>query len=252
VTGRHGKGTRKDGKNMIARARELGYTVVFTREELMAVPKGTKKVLGVFAENETMNAGTEEELRSKGLPLYVAGAPTIAEMASFATRFLSSNPRGFLLVLNEEGSDNFAGSNNAKGVLEGTRRADEAIGVLAEFVARNPKTLLLTVADAPSGGLTLLGRLSSGEMKLGQPLPAADDNGAPIDGQDGKGTAPFEAKADRNGQAFPFAVSWGTKADDAGGVLARATGYGADMVKGRFDNTDVYRVLYFVLFGKKL
>jgi alkaline phosphatase len=252
MRGRHGNGTRKDGLNLIERARSMGYAIAYTREELEKVPVTAKRVLGVFAENETAYAVSEEELAAKGLPLYVPDAPTIAEMGEFAVKFLSRNVKGFLLVMNEEGSDNYAAANNAKGVLEATRRADDAIGRLSAYVARNPNALLLTLADAPSGGLTLLGRLASGELKAGQALPPHDDNGAPIDGIEGTGSAPFLAKPDRQGQVFPFAVSWGTKADDAGGVLAKAVGLRAELVRGRFDSTDVYRLLYRVLLGKDL
>jgi hypothetical protein len=54
------------------------------------------------------------------------------------------------------------------------------------------------------------------------------------------------------GRRFPFAVSWGTRADVSGGVVARALGYKSELVKAPFDNTDVYRVLYEVLLGKRL
>jgi alkaline phosphatase len=154
--------------------------------------------------------------------------------------------------MNEEGSDNYSGANNARGALESLKRSDEAIGVLARFVARNPKTLLLNTADAPSGGFTLMGRLSgSTVMELGKPLPERDANGAPLDGRDGAASAPFESAPDRTGQRFPFAVSWGTLADVSGNVVARAMGYKSELVKGPFDNTDVYRVLYQVLLGKQ-
>lgn len=50
--GTHGPGLRTDGRNLITEARAAGYTVVFTREELLAVPAGTQKLLGLFAAAE--------------------------------------------------------------------------------------------------------------------------------------------------------------------------------------------------------
>jgi alkaline phosphatase len=253
-TGKHGKpGVRKDGLNLITRARELGYTVVYTKDELMKTPLTAKKVLGVFAANELIGSGTEEEMKEKGIAIFESSAPTIAEMADFGTRFLSRNPKGFFLAMNEEGADNFSGSNNARAVLESLKRANEAIGVLSAFVARHPKTLLINTADAPSGGFTLLGRLlAPNKMELGQPLPPRDNNGAPIDGRDGTGTMPFESAPDRAGRTFPFAISWSTLDDVSGGVVVKAAGYKSNLVQPPFDNTDVYRVLYTVLIEKPL
>jgi alkaline phosphatase len=56
VEGRHGAGEGEDGVNLIARAKELGYTVAYNREELLALdPATTDRVLGVFAHNHTFN-----------------------------------------------------------------------------------------------------------------------------------------------------------------------------------------------------
>jgi alkaline phosphatase len=253
-TGRHGEaGKRKDGLDLIARARELGYTVVYTRAELLATPLTAKRVLGVFAAHELSNADTEEKLAAEKVPLFVPGAPSTAEMADFAVKFLSRNPKGYFLAMNEEAADNFAGYNHAAGTIEGMRQADAAIGVLRAHVAKNPETLLLVTADAPAGGLVVLGRIGNpSKIQTGQPLPPRDENGAPIDGVAGTGSVPFVAKPDRFGQALPFAIAWGTLQDDAAGVVARAEGYKSELVRGSFDNTDIYRVIYAALFGRKL
>ena len=49
MMGKHGQpGVRKDGRNLIRRAQELGYQIVYTREELYSLSSETEKVLGVF------------------------------------------------------------------------------------------------------------------------------------------------------------------------------------------------------------
>ena len=251
-SGRHGvPGLRKDGLDLIARAKELGYTIVFTRDELLATPMTATRVLGIFAGRELSNAASEEDLRAQHLPLFVPSAPSTAEMTTFALRFLARDPDGFFLAMNEETADNAAGFNNATGVIEGLARADAAIGVLRAHLDRHPQSFMLVTADAPAGGMAVLGRIGNpSKIQIGQPLPARDENGAPIDGQEGTGTVPFIAKPDRFGDALPFAVAWATLQDDAGGVLVRAAGNGSERVRGSFDNTDVYRVLYASLFGR--
>ncbi len=272
VAGRHGNGRRTDGVNLIARATELGYTIVYTRDELMQVSAGTAtKVLGVFASRNTFNAATEEALRDNGLPHYWPWAPTIAEMSAATLEILARNPKaataGMFIVAEEEGTDNFGNSANASGSFEAGKRSDEAIGVFADFVNNNPNTLLITAADSSAGaknivGLTpaMLKHLWAGYTTKGkvQEFPfnsRADGTWAltPLDGVDGALTTPssmFMAAPDKTGRRMPFAVTW-VRLDVSGGIVARAMGYNAELVSelGVVDNTDIYRIMYYTLFG---
>jgi alkaline phosphatase len=265
VMGRHGAGGRGDGLNLIQRAKELGYTVVYTREELLALPPTATRVLGVFAHWHTFNDKTEEALRAAGLPLYVPTAPTVAEMSRAALEILSRNPRtaarGFFMVSEEEGTDNFPNATNAPGSFEAGRRADEAFGVYREFVRRNPRTLLLTAADSSAGSKNIVdwrGTVAEPGHVVGKgPVNSGPDGRfvyAPFDGVDGAGTAPFVSAPDRTGTTFPFAVAWAFRWDLAGDILVRAEGLGAGRVRelGVVDNTDIYRLMYLTLFDRWL
>jgi alkaline phosphatase len=253
VRGRFGEGARTDGLNLIDRLRQLGYTVVYTREELLNLPEGATRVFGVFASNHTFNDRTEEDLRRAGLPMYEPTAPTIAEMIRVAVRVLSRNPRGFFLVAEEEGTDNFGNANNASGTLEAGRRADEAIGFIRQLIRAHPNTLMLTTADSDAGGLQVVGpnRAAAETAFAGGVVPARDpNNGAPLDGVEGTGGRPFMSAPDRAGQRLPFAIAWATLFDVTGGILVRAVGRNAELVRGTMDSTDVYRVMYQTLFGR--
>jgi glycerophosphoryl diester phosphodiesterase len=71
TVGRFGEeGIREDGRNLIEEAEAMGYTVVYTREELQSLPAGTEKVLGVFAAEDTYNDTTEEANAAAGLENY--------------------------------------------------------------------------------------------------------------------------------------------------------------------------------------
>jgi alkaline phosphatase len=253
VNGRHGAGEREDGLNLIERARQLGYTVVFTREELLAVDLArTEKLLGVFARNHTFNDQTEERNREQNRPEYVAGAPTIAEMANAALTILSRNANGFLLVAEEEGTDNFGNNNNAKGQMEALRRADEAIGVFQRFIQGNPRTLMLMTADSEAGGLQVLGAASMDNLEPGRNLPERDKNGSPIDGVEGTGSAPFLSAPDRAGVRHPFAIAWGAADDTSGNILVRGVGLNSDQIRGHIDNVGIYTLMHRTLFGSNL
>ena len=105
---------------------------------------------------------------------------------------LATHDRPFLMVVEEEGSDNFANDNNAAGALEALRRADEAIGVVLEHIEDNPQTLLVTAADSDAGGLEVMAVRD--REAFGLPLPAVTGNGSPIDGRGGTGQNPADFK----------------------------------------------------------
>ena len=248
VMGRHGQpGTRKDGRNLIEEAMQLGYVVVYNRKEMFELPPLTEKVLGVFAPFHTFNDMTEEALNEHQLPHYSPEAPTLAEMTKMALILLESREKQFLMVIEEEGSDNFANDNNASGALAALQRADDAIGVALGYLAKNPNTLLITAADSDACGMQVVNVRKEEEFE--QPLPESLSNGVPLDGRGGTGTLPFVAKPDRNGTELYFAISWASDDDIAGGVIAKAHGMNAEYLPNNVDNTDIYRLMYRTLFG---
>ncbi len=246
VEGVHGEGVREDGRNLVEEAREAGYRVVYTAEELARVPAGAGRVLGLFASYHTFNDRSEEELAEAGLPLYVDGAPTVAEMSRAALRVLGASGERFLLVIEEEGTDNFGNNNNAAGTLEALRRTDEAVGVLHDYVRANPETLLLMAADSDGGGMRLVGVPDGVEMEV---LPESDWNGSPFDGVGGTGTAPFVSTPDRFGNTHRFGIAWSAGVDVTGGILVRGAGLNSDMIRLNVDNTEITRIMRRTLFG---
>ena len=252
VVGRHGvAGIRRDGRNLIDIASELGYTIVYTRDELMAVPDDVDKLLGIFSAHQTFNDLPEEALKKARLPLYNPQAPTSAEMTEVALRILKNKGKEFLLVVEEEGVDNFGNANNARGMLEALRRADATIGVAMEYISANPNTLLITAADSDAGGMKVVW-VPHFLPDAARPLPATLSNGAPLDGRDGTGSEPFWAAPDRFGTRFPFGIAWAALEDVEGGIVARAQGLNAELLPRNVDNTDIYRLMYATLFGSWL
>jgi alkaline phosphatase len=271
--GRHGfPGRRTDGLNLVTVARERGYTVIYTKEELLNLPAGTTKVLGLFAGFDTYNDNneeaspqpfgypyTEEQLRAEGLQDYDPNAPTFAQMMAAAIKILSRNQTmGFYLVAEEEGTDNLSNfALNARGTIEATKRADDGIGVAIDFAAKNPDTLVITASDSEASGLSIIGNppLTAGNVTPTRSLRARDDSVyfvEYLDGRDGTNTPPFMSAPDRNGQRWPFAISWSSRADHSGSIVARAFGRYSEMLSGTIDNTDIYRIKFRVLFGRVL
>jgi len=243
--GRHGPGIRKDGRNLIKEAKAAGYTIIYTADELAKLPENKTKVLGIFASDQTFNEGTEAALAQTNMPAFQTQAPRYDEMMKAALRILKKSPEGYLLVGNEEGTDNLSGDNNAVATLEAAAGADRAIGIAMAAAEIDPELTVIVASDSDNGGMNASG---DDDLFNGQTLAAVTENGSPVDGNNGK---PFIAAPDARGVRLPFVVTWASTSDSSGGTVARGVGPGAEIIHGTVDSTDVYRALYLGLFGKK-
>ena len=244
VEGRHGMGERTDGVNLIERAEELGYTIVYDRDELMAIdPAETDMLLGVFAHSHTFNDQEAERNIIDGVPTYWEWAPSIAEMTDVALQILSRDEDGFFAIIEEEGTDNIANNMNAGGTLEALARADEAVGVINDFIAEQDDTLLIMTADSDAGGLQVL------TAREGRQIDATTRGGGRLFGEQGSFGDPFMTAPDANGVSHAFAVSFVGYNDVSGGILVRGGGFNSELIAPLMDSTDVYSVMYQTLFG---
>jgi glycerophosphoryl diester phosphodiesterase len=273
TVGRFGEeGIREDGRNLIAEAEAKGYTVIYSREELNNLPADTEKVLGIFAAEDTYNDENEATLTEEGfvdengeLILYGQpgneNPPTVAEMLdkTLGLDKFTQAENGFMVVMEEEGSDNFPNNNNGAGAIESTLRADEAIGVAQDFVNNvDPNTLVLTAADSDAGGLEVIDaeddRETVGDINVQSKTVSfgedADGVQVPLDGTTGNDTAPFTTgKPDADGDNFDFGLAYATTDDVAGSIVSKAYGLNSDLLEDTVDNTDMYRIMYQTLFG---
>lgn len=248
-TGRHGPGLREDGRDLVREARKAGYTVVFTRDELARLPRGARKVLGLFAHNETFNEGDEATLAREGRPVFQPQAPRFDEMLDFILDRLGDAPGGYLVVGNEEATDNLSGENNAPAVLDAAAGADRAIRRALEEARRNPALTVVVASDSDNGAMNATSDDLDSPEDLPRPLPARTAVGSPLDSRGGE---PFLAAPDARGVRVPFYITWASDSDSAGGTVARGIGPGARLIQGTIDSTAIYRALYLGLFDRTL
>ena len=273
TVGRFGEeGIREDGRNLIEEAEAMGYTVIYDREGLESLPADADKVLGIFAAEDTYNDTDEASLVEQGLveedgELVLYGQPgnenppTVSEMlnATLELDKFANTEDGFMVVLEEEGADNFPNNNNGAGGVEATLRADAAIGVAQDFVNNvDPNTLILTAADSDAAGLEVIDVDADSEtvgmigvqsefVSFGED---ADGVQYPLDGTTGNDTAPFTTGApDADGDNFDFGIGYVSTTDVAGGIVSKAYGLNSDLLQDTADNTDMYRIMYETLFG---
>jgi alkaline phosphatase len=242
--GTHGPGVRADRRNLIREAKRAGYTIVYRAEDLNDALLNAPRVLGLFAAEHTFNEGTEAALRKDQLPAFQPQAPRFDEMVAFALEFLTRDDGDFLLVANEEATDNLSGDNNAPATLDAAAGADRAIAIAARFQATHPTTTLIVASDSVNGALNAT---SDDLDELPRPLPDRSENGSPLDSNSGE---PWLSAPDARGARIPYYIVWASASDMAGATIARGAGPGAALLTATIDSTDIYRALYLGLFGR--
>ncbi|HOK26681.1 MAG TPA: alkaline phosphatase [Bacteroidales bacterium] len=133
---------RKDGKDLSADLKKMGYDVVFTLEDLMK--SNSMKIAGLL-DNEHMAKSTEGRF---GM---------LEAMTMKAIETLSKNKKGFILMV--EGSQiDFAGhDNNLNWNISEVLDMDRAVAKAYEFAEKSGNTLVIVTADHETGGLALTG-----------------------------------------------------------------------------------------------
>jgi len=283
--------SRTDGRNLLKEFEAKGYVIVRTRAEFEALRERVNSdrryapyVLGLFAADDIFNDVPEERLISAGLVdpsidvndkrtnLILFGSrpgtlgynpPTAAEMTDLALTIIQRCSRQagkpFMMVVETESVDNFGNNDNAIGTLTGLKHANDVIEVVQRFQQRNRNTLILTAADSDAGGLQVGAWDPARNVTDYNNNPtgvSAQNVRSPLDGRYGRNSPPFLSEPDAYGRRMAFAVSWVGTPDVSGGILSRAQGLNAAELRrtfrGRFDNTDVYRLMYLSLFGTAL
>lgn len=132
----------RNDRNLVNEFRKDGYSIVSTRNNLLA--NNNNKVLGLFAEEglDKMIDRTEQ-------------TPSLEEMATTAIKRLNTNKNGFFLMV--EGSQiDWAGHDNdivaAMSEMEDFERALKAV---IEFAKKDGNTLVVLTADHSTGGLSV-------------------------------------------------------------------------------------------------
>ena len=217
--------------------------------------------------------------------------PTFTEMTEVALTILSRaaaqqptpDRQRFFLVAENESVDNFGNNTNAVGMLHAMEDADRAIGAALAFQRRagNERTLILTAADSDAGGMTVVSGTTAGVTPTTGILPpgtapnitgtvTSNPSAAPttgtlppatvvtnfVDGVEGRQSPMFVTEPDQFGNRSQFGIIWPGSSDYHGGILSRAAGVNAGMLRThfstRFDNIDVYRLMHATLYGRLL
>ena len=145
-------GARDDARDLLAEARASGYSVVTPGQRLDTIRQ--LPALGLFADDHL----PYEVDREKNV------MPSLAEMTRTALNLLSDDPDGFFLMVEGSRIDHAAHDNDLGGHLNDIIAYDEAIRTGLDFAAGDGETLVISVSDHETGGLTV-GRSVDGRSR---------------------------------------------------------------------------------------
>ena len=136
------KETRKDKEDLISEIKTRGYDYVTTKEGL----EGSKgnKLWGLF-EDKSFPYEIDRDKTTK---------PSLAEMTDKALEVLSTNDKGFFLMVEGSEVDWAAHANDPVALIHEIKAFDDAVKVAKDFADEKGDTVILIAADHGTGGIT--------------------------------------------------------------------------------------------------
>ncbi|WP_256078170.1 alkaline phosphatase [Massilia sp. YIM B04103] len=255
---------RADGRDLLSEMRARGYAQPTNPAELNALkPAAGQRLLGLFAD-EALATDTARDASRQ---------PSLAQMTQRAIAGLSSNGKGFLLVVGNRHIEKALADSSARTALEEVQALDQALqAAIDDMQRRDPglkntlivatsthdSTLVLngysrrtgkTTAQEP-GVLGLLKRYGDG--KPGKDLDGASytiigfgSGGKRVQGPRSSGPALDDATVSASGYAQEAVVRTAPGSATPGGtdVWLGAIGARAEDFRGTIDNTRVFNLI---------
>ncbi len=141
------KSGRKDNLDLLAVAKEMGYTCIDKADQL--TPLQGAYALGLFQPEGLTTAPPEPSLAAltrKAIELLGQVKPDPADQNA-----------GFFLMVEGSQIDWACHDHDARGAIRQTLLFDEAVQAAVDFALRDGQTLVIVTADHETGGLTLIG-----------------------------------------------------------------------------------------------
>jgi alkaline phosphatase len=138
------KGTIKHTENLMNTLKEMGYSIISSKDELAEV---SKKVWGIFNDIDLVPDIDRDELNPT--------QPSLAEMTKKAIEILTTNEKGFLMVVEGSQVDYAGHAHDPAYMVTEFLAFDEAVGVAVDFAKTNNDTIVVIFPDHDTGGLSI-------------------------------------------------------------------------------------------------
>lgn len=125
------------------------------------MPAGTERLLGLFAMSQ-MNVAKDKIDKRRGNSTIVddygfPDQPMLDEMTDAALKVLSTNKKGFVLMVEAASIDKQAHNMDSERWMLDTIEFDHAIEKCRQFALKNPDTLVIVTADHECAGVNIIG-----------------------------------------------------------------------------------------------
>lgn len=134
---------RKDGEDLVAEIKRLGYDYVTTPDQLAR--STANKIWGAFAPKDLAYDFDRDPTKE----------PSLAEMTKKAIEVLSKNPKGFFLMVEGSKIDWASHANDPIGVISDILAFDKAVKVALDFAKSSKNTIVIVAADHANGGISI-------------------------------------------------------------------------------------------------
>ncbi len=137
-------GVRPDGRNLLDELREKGVAVIRSREEFDGPLQAP--VWGLFSGGDLNHE----------IDRVAPDQPGLAEMVRRAIHLLADRPEGFFLMVEGSKIDHAAHANDAATLVRDILAYDEAFATAVEYARQDGRTLVVSLSDHETGGLTIV------------------------------------------------------------------------------------------------
>ena len=276
------RGRRRDNADFLVKFEAAGYRLVASREDMLrvAADQGTRRLLGLF-HTRSMDGVLDRRFLKKGTTDTFPDQPDLVEQAKAALDVLSRGDKGFVLMIESGLIDRFAHALDWERSVYDTIMLDNVVAAVKDWAAGRNDTLIVVVADHahPTAiigtyddgrpGATLRDKLGVYQAAGFPNYPPPDEGGFPPTVDVSRRLAfTFSAFPDHCDTGRPFLARPNKPGDEStcnlegasrrvgnlplratGGVhsgedvILTAMGPGAELFRGRIDNTRVFRVM---------
>ncbi len=154
---------RKDQRNLLFEAKQQGYQLAFSKQQMENIDKKNQKILGIFSDSRLPNGIVANNIKNK------TSIPTLKEMSVKALNVLQENDNGFFLMI-EAGLIDWAAHDNDTGtMLHEMLKMNEVLNYVLDWVADRDDTLIVVTADHETGGFGF--SYSANDIPAPLPLP---------------------------------------------------------------------------------
>lgn len=132
-----------NGKSASELALDRGYDVIRTKKDFLN--SNSERIIALIDSMDIV-----KEVKNKANQL------TLADVTNKSIQLLNRNDKGFFLMIEEDGTDEYCHNHDIIGLTTQMKQMDDAIKAAVDFAKKDGKTLVIVTSDHETGGLVIV------------------------------------------------------------------------------------------------